>query len=138
MIWSMASSMAGSDSSNNSAQIPESRSTPMTSRVGPLLPMETRSTPIPMYSGSQCTTDGTSAPFRSNSPVLLRIIGSGPHRNAVVRRGRNGRRRRCSVTNPKWQARRRPLSQRTSVTTTSPVVMVGLGQGVFTTIEEES
>ena len=49
----MASSTAGSDSSNSSAQISESRSTPSISWVRSLLPIDTPSMPIRAYVGIQ-------------------------------------------------------------------------------------
>ena len=57
----MASSTAGSASSNRSAQIWESRSTPSISCVRSLLPIETPAIPMVAYSGIQKATEGTSA-----------------------------------------------------------------------------
>ena len=68
MIRAMASSTAGSASSNSSAQISESRSTPSISWVRSLLPIETPSMPSLAYVGIQYTTDGTSAITQRGRP----------------------------------------------------------------------
>ena len=67
-IRSMASSTAGSASSNSSAQISESRSTPSISWVRSLLPIDTPSMPMRAYVGIQNATDGTSAITHTGMP----------------------------------------------------------------------
>ena len=53
-----------------------------------------------MFRSSDTRISLAAMPFRMSSVALLRIIGSGPHRNAVVLSGRSGRRRGGSVTKP--------------------------------------
>ena len=61
-------------------------------------------------------------PFRSSSVAPLRIIGSGPHRNAVVLSGRSGSRRSGSVTKPTSPGQ--PCTGTSTVRCTSIVVVL--------------